>query len=607
MKNILKTLIYLLVIGFTSCNNELYNESFQEDKKPIIQNISLKEIYDLKIDNKLIETVEQLKQKQKIKSKLVHNAQFNFYIDDEKGVSYEKDGVKSYTFQIFRENATNKIENIVFVLNQANEIKVFNTKYTLTKNQIEDLSHDRPIILNNLNNNFEINTLSLKADKEPCYKEAIYSQPADTNSQGQVTFSYVSVIMTLVPCPDDVSTGNTTTGTSSDYNPLGNSSSPFYPNNSVDGSTTSGGGNISSGSNGGNVNPPIITTPIVSAVNLAEAKLRKTFTDKLNPQQLSFFNSIGILRKLDFFNFLFANSIDPENVDEDGLSIVTNYKLSAVAFAKEAIDRMRLNANLKIDLQKSLKSPAYIDISSIDNNTPAGKQFNAIYNALTASPKFKEMFIDMFQNNSLYEVKFQIGNTFNNANGQTDTNLNNPTCNIITMNPNYINSSNKMEIAKTIIHEFIHAYLNVKLCDANQGVSIPTLNNGDLFNVINQQYNGFVGSDTQHNFIYNYMLPVMETILSQIKDLVVTPENNTEILTNVTVSIPYGTPSTPFIWNDYYHNLSLAGLHQCQFFQNEIATITISNGTPTPSTIVNQILYESFIMYNVRGSEHIRP
>lgn len=87
-----------------------------------------------------------------------------------------------------------------------------------------------------------------------------------------------------------------------------------------------------------------------------------------------------------------------------------------------------------------------------------------------------------------------------------------------------------MEIAKTIIHECIHAYLNVKLFDSGQGMSIATQNNLDFFNVVNQEYNGFNGDQAQHNFIYKYLLPTLKTILADVKDKLVTPANNAEML-----------------------------------------------------------------------------
>jgi hypothetical protein len=49
-------------------------------------------------------------------------------------------------------------------------------------------------------------------------------------------------------------------------------------------------------------------------------------------------------------------------------------------------------------------------------------------------------------------------------------------------------------------------------------------------------------------------------------DSLVTPANNLTMLNDLSVHIPLSTsPSSPFIWNDYYHNLALSGLHDCWF------------------------------------------
>lgn len=168
-----------------------------------------------------------------------------------------------------------------------------------------------------------------------------------------------------------------------------------------------------------------------------------------------------------------------------------------------------------------------------------------------------------------------------------------------------MNSANKMEIAKTILHECIHAFLNIKLYDTGQGIAVSTLNSEELFNLINQQYNGFSGSQDQHNFIYNYMLPTMETIFSQIKNILVSNEDNYELNNNINVHIPNNnSPGTPFQWSDFYHNLSLSGLQSCLFFQNEIGTF---DSAGNPLITVNQTLMQSYNQYISLGHQHIHP
>ncbi len=104
------------------------------------------------------------------------------------------------------------------------------------------------------------------------------------------------------------------------------------------------------------------------------------------------------------------------------------------------------------------------------------------------------------------------------------------------------------------------------------------------------------------------MLPTLQTILADVKDILVTPADNLTMINDVYVHIPFDTsPSTHFVWNEYYHNLSLAGLQDCSFFQNEIGTITIINGVSTPTNTVNQTLMQSYNLYNNLGHQHIHP
>ena len=284
-----------------------------------------------------------------------------------------------------------------------------------------------------------------------------------------------------------------------------------------------------------------------------------------------------------------------------------DFSEESIIFVRQFVDQCVLNPTLNLDLKSSSKSPMNIDFSSIDNTTPERAKFNAVYDAIKTSPEFKSLFIDLFQNNNRINVEFKIGSVNNGANGNTSVIIGGfPICNTITISPAFLNSANKMEIAKTILHECIHAFLNIKLYDTGQGAAVSTLNNEQLFNVINQQYNGFSGSQDQHNFIYTYMLPTMVQILSDVKDTLVTPANNLE-MNDVVVHIPYNnSPETRFVWADYFHNLSLNGLQNCSFFQNEIGIVEVINGLITPVNTINQTLMQSFIQYSI-VSVNIHP
>ena len=94
------------------------------------------------------------------------------------------------------------------------------------------------------------------------------------------------------------------------------------------------------------------------------------------------------------------------------------------------------------------------------------------------------------------------------------------------------------------------------------------------------------------------MIPTMVTILSAIRDSLVTPADNATML-GLSMHIPHNnSPATPFVWNDYYHNLSLNGLQNCNFFQNEIG---IFDNQGNVISIINQTLMQSYNQYNYYG------
>lgn len=237
------------------------------------------------------------------------------------------------------------------------------------------------------------------------------------------------------------------------------------------------------------------------------------------------------------------------------------------------------------DVWASLRSPVNVDRSGINNNTPEGLKFNSIYNALTQSPAFQNLFVDLFENNNRFNVKFEIVDHVYSNNNPANGEVNGNTQLIAGTNdvliqinkqiilPGMTKSQSKLLIAKTIMHECIHAYLNIKLKNSGAGISIPNINNKDLSDLINNQYNGFKGSQDQHNFIYNYMLPTMRTILADVKDFLVSSDDNTEIMSRSLHPLyPNLDPSVLFDWDDCLLNIALNGLQNCSFFQNEIGT-----------------------------------
>lgn len=255
----------------------------------------------------------------------------------------------------------------------------------------------------------------------------------------------------------------------------------------------------------------------------------------------------------------------------------------------------------------SLKSPCDVDLSKVtpDATLPNNDlkiKFMCVYNKLIESTLFKNLFVGTFGDGKRPNVSFEIADVPNKANGNTSPIANNLLDNKIIIDIDLLRGGNNMSIAKTILHECIHAYLNVKLRDPSLGISIPQLNDMDVEACINQYYNNFSQGQNQHNFIYSYMLPTMKTVLSQVKDLLVSPTNN-ETMEGLTMHIPFdNSPGTSWNWNDFYENLALSGLQDCNFFKSEIGTFN-SNGTIL--SIVDQGKMQKYNQYNNRGHENL--
>lgn len=361
-----------------------------------------------------------------------------------------------------------------------------------------------------------------------------------------------------------------------------------------DTSTTNYGSGTASYTSNGYMNPAaggggsIATSPLFSMYDepeIIKIETVKKYIATSGPQS-RFLEQNGEIA-FAFYDFLVQNKFSEESK----------------SFGKQILEQFIQNPSMKFDIQASLKSPMNIDRSSINDELLEGKKFNAIYKALTESPEFKKLFLHIFQNSTRFNVKFQTGNIAGGANGDTKTNLLDPTNNIITIDANFIKNNSKLVVAKTILHECIHAFLNVKLCDGQLG-NIPNINNEDFYNIVNKSYDGFNNNQAQHNFIYNYMIPTMEKVLAEIRDKLLTPEEITT-MNSLKMHIPFNnSPETDFIWTDFYHNLSLTGLQNCTFFKKEIGTFGSGN---IPLITINQTLMQSFNQYNNYARIHLHP
>ena len=149
------------------------------------------------------------------------------------------------------------------------------------------------------------------------------------------------------------------------------------------------------------------------------------------------------------------------------------------------------------------------------------------------------------------------------------------------------NATSNIYIAKTIIHELIHAYLNVRYRSIDNGVSLTFLSNLELeellFYVFNDPDPIQIGIK-QHNFMSDHMIPEFKTILSEIINDLLSAQDLVN-LNNGTIIDSNGIIIENFNFQHFYTSLAYEGLHHTNAYLNNIANNSIES---TKHTKYNQ-------------------
>jgi len=221
-----------------------------------------------------------------------------------------------------------------------------------------------------------------------CYKVVRFVSYSDI--PGQLEYSEFGIIE--IPCPgggggdgsgDGSSSGSGDGSCSGDGS--GNGGSEGGATNP--GSSTGGGGGSTGGSTPSGPSTfepdPVLTNPVVTL---------SSFVQSLTTQQRAFwFNNTNRDVTSDLTTYLSNNG----------------YSLQSQYFVKDLINSM-INTGLTFDPVIVLVSPFNIDMTAVEGNTSQEIRFRSVYNKLTSSPLFKQLIVNLFQDNSRYHVKFKI-------------------------------------------------------------------------------------------------------------------------------------------------------------------------------------------------------
>jgi hypothetical protein len=255
------------------------------------------------------------------------------------------------------------------------------------------------------------------------------------------------------------------------------------------------------------INDEPITTPLLNVSPV------RTFIAGLNAEESQWWNEVATTEtKALLENYLNQNTVDNVLLDE------------AEQFALQFIQNS-LSSGLNLDFEKSLKSPANIDISNFEDETEDEERIlNCTIDKLMKSSNFKNLYNSIFgANDDRINFKIEIGDLPNNKGGQTHAQYNglngqvNNLFNTITISRDRILNTSTLYLANIIIHEMIHAYLNIQR--ANLGEDIYNLNNYDTlgdFLVSNQPIATNNTNIDTHTFMFQNMIPVFVNIYNQI-------------------------------------------------------------------------------------------
>jgi len=378
--------------------------------------------------------------------------------------------------------------------------------------------------------------------------------------------------------------------TNPNYNPWGGSGNtpededPLGGNNYI--GNGSGGGSSSSSSNTNNTVETTTTTvtpqEIENIENYYIAQRQKNFTDDLSWSQTAWLNNNQGTEN-NIYEYLESQVTDP---------LATEYSNESIVFVENFIQNA-IESGLELDFEKSSKSPTNIDFSEIDTTTPEGLKLDCVYQKLMQSPSFKNLVNNTFGVSNKINLKFEIVQnlthvqpngtiTYPNGTSQLNTNVAFGTTyynNTIQLSGNNLlsvgaNKSN-FEIAKTIIHEIIHAYLNIKRkgCSA---ASIPEVNSHLFPELISSFYTAGCSIDvnntdqSEHAFMFDYMIPAFQMIFAEIRDLLTSQLSIQNAESSVLIDFNGSTINETFNWNDFYKYFSMNGLNNNNAFNDAI-------------------------------------
>lgn len=273
------------------------------------------------------------------------------------------------------------------------------------------------------------------------------------------------------------------------------------------------------------------------------------------------------------------------NADQTGCLEVTNDEVGINVDLPCAIANSTINENSPFNVDLSSINPCTSDSENII--TPEDELLLCLYEKLSENALFKDFFINTFGESENMNVTIKVVDEYpehivnQQAAGVTHSQaitVNTQTGELISadidilIRRGYMNQWSTMSIAKTLLHEALHAYLIIQLSGCGQSGDLEGFDNLDVGELVNQYYGSACAGQEQHEFMFELLLPFMTQILSDLRDNLIpeTHQGFAESIGDFHNEQDSSGDTQLWNWDQFFLYVSLNGLQNTNAYQNNI-------------------------------------
>ncbi|RZJ71459.1 hypothetical protein [Flavobacterium sp.] len=548
---------------------ESLNSNHRHESKATVKRITIDDVKNQAVVDKL------LNPQSRTGKNVVYDSINDFCIDMDYGTFVEKGDYHSYTFKVLRAKPDpNLLENLVISKLAPDVYESLLYQYKLSEEERKLIETNQYVDLSGKVSKIKLENLSFIKDitgkyyfNGNCYEDSWVQVNNTICPEGIHNLSnfnscwyyshnewspsiYWTVTSSLVPCDTD-------------GGPILTINNPTH---------NSQGGYGGPGNNNG-------TITVITQED-AGKKMVRDFLDNLSEEDEECYNGLANKQKQDIRAYI-ASLAYPEILSEgdtpscDASLTVAEKQEKAKELFREICDKPN------VDFFLSMDSPALIDFSLIDNATPEGQRFRCLYTKLMTSCDFEGLYNNVFggtrtKANLKFEVVPSFPSPHQNAIAITSTtaDANNNISTTIKFQKKFLDGTSALSniyLVKTIMHEMIHAQLNMLIGETTQ--NLPILEGLTLEQLtgyleepnctIFTNSGGVLYNQGQHSFMFDNLVPAMQQILNEIYPSLISPSTINQLSST---AINVNGVSLPWSWTKFNKYLAMTGLHNSPAF-----------------------------------------